>query len=226
MSRALSVAAVVCALLLSRPWSDAQASAATDVCPPPVLPAASTLSSPPAGQLSPQETVVACVGSRQLTEATFLHWKAIAVADAPEGSSEPHTPNAHEIVTQVMGFLLSADWIMGEASALNVHVTASEVRREFNHLRKLQFPKQREFRAFMKKTGQTVADLLFRVELNFLSERIQRRVLAGHHSSRSRERALSRFVSNFRRKWSSQTYCTPLYAVSDCGHVQSAFERH
>ncbi|HEY2142042.1 MAG TPA: hypothetical protein VGG98_08280 [Solirubrobacteraceae bacterium] len=121
-----------------------------------------------------------------------------------------------------MGFLLSSDWVLGEATDLNIHVSETEVRHTFDDVRAEQFPKQREFKAFLRQSGQVVADLLFRVRLNILSTRIQRQVLAGHRGGRSRQRALKRFVHDFKLKWIAQTYCDPRYAMQDCGHVQEA----
>ena len=121
-----------------------------------------------------------------------------------------------------MGFLISSDWVLGEATDLNVHVSEGEVRHTFAHIRNQQFPKKREFKTFLKQSGQTVADLLFRVRLNLTSTRIQKHVLAGHRGSHSQQRALKRFVHDFKLKWEAQTYCDPGYAVTDCGHVQAA----
>jgi hypothetical protein len=86
----------------------------------------------------------------------------------------------------------------------------------------LQFPRHRAFKAFLRSSGQTVADLLLRVQLNLLSTRIQQHVLAGNHTGSSRQNTLARFVSEFEMKWRAQTYCLPAYAVHDCGHVQTA----
>jgi hypothetical protein len=119
-----------------------------------------------------------------------------------------------------MGFLISSDWVLGEAADLNVHVSEGEVRQMFDRIRTQQFPKQKGFKAFLKQSGQTVADLLFRVRLNILSQRIQKHVLAGHRGARNKQRALERFVHGFRLKWMAQTYCDPTHAVQDCGHVQ------
>ena len=119
-----------------------------------------------------------------------------------------------------MGFLISSDWVIGEAQALNVRVSDQEVRRAFDRIRRQQFPKRREFNAFLRSSGQTVADLLFRVRLNMLSTRIERQITAGKRDSSAQE-ALARFVSEFKSKWRAQTYCSPAYAVTDCGHVRA-----
>jgi hypothetical protein len=117
-------------------------------------------------------------------------------------------------------FLISSDWVKGEAENLNISVSAAEVKKSFDRIRGEEFPRRREFAAFLRKSGQTVADLLLRVELNVLSERIQLHVVAGHHSASSQRRALSQFVKAFKAKWEAQTYCASQYDVKDCGHVQ------
>jgi hypothetical protein len=112
--------------------------------------------------------------------------------------------------------------VLGEATDLNIRVSEGEVRHTFDHIRNQQFPKKKEFKAFLKQSGQTVADLLFRVRLNLTSTRIQRHVTAGHRGVRSQQRALKRFIHHFKLKWEAQTYCDPAYVVQDCGHVQAS----
>ena len=133
-----------------------------------------------------------------------------------------HPPIAAARRTEVVSFLISSDWVIGEAGDLHIGVSAAQVRRQFDHVKGQQFRKRREFEAFLRSSGQTVADLLFRVQLNMLSERIQRHVTAVPGDARAHQRALSRFVEAFKAKWTAQTYCVPEYAVQDCGHVQSA----
>ena len=119
-----------------------------------------------------------------------------------------------------MSFLISSDWVIGEARDLNVQVSAAEVRHRFDRIRRQQFPKRGEFTAFLRSSGQTVGDLLFRVRLNLLSARIQRQIIAGQPES-AQANALARFTKEFSTKWRAQTYCSPAYAVRDCGHVQN-----
>jgi hypothetical protein len=198
---------------------DAQSPAAVAACPPPTTSPVSALSSPApsTGSLSPApEQIVACVGAQSITGATFAHW-----ADVARRSAGKHPPPAAEVTKEAMGFLVSSDWVLGEAADLNIDVSEAKVRHTFDHIRGEQFPKQKEFKIFLRKSGQTVADLLFRVRLNLLSTGIQRHVLAGHRGAKSRQRALGGFVQEFKLKWTAQTYCEPGYAISDCGHVQA-----
>jgi hypothetical protein len=199
---------------------DARASDAAETCPPGARSSHSaSLSSVAAltGQLAPTQ-IVACIGARSITEATVAHWAS--VARKSEGPSPKHPATPREVIKEVMGFLISSDWVLDEAHALHIHASGSEVRRTFSRIRASQFPKRGEFQAFVKRSGQTVADLMLRVELNLLSARIQKRVVAGHHSQASKELALKHFVKRFKRKWRARTYCVPKYAAADCGHVQ------
>jgi foldase protein PrsA len=144
----------------------------------------------------------------------FRHWEGVAKRSA--GHIRPQA-----LIDEALGFLISSDWVIGEAQELNIHASARQVRRQFDRDRHEQFPTDKEFKAFLKSSGQTVADLLFRVRLSILSDRIQRHAVAGQHGAAAQEQALSRFVSEFKSKWQARTYCSPQYAVSDCGHVQA-----
>jgi foldase protein PrsA len=77
---------------------------------------------------------------------------------------------------QVLGFLISSDWVLGEADELGVHVTDKEVVKHFNQLKKQQFPKEAEFQKFLATTGESIPDLLLRVKLSMLSTKIQEKI--------------------------------------------------
>ncbi len=108
-----------------------------------------------------------------------------------------------------MGFLISSDWIIGEAQELHIVVTDAKVRRTFDHIRHQQFPHTREFTKFLESSGQTVEDLLLRVRLNLLTSR-----MLAHASKHG---GLSPFVRHFRKRWLKRTSCQKAYKVSDCG---------
>jgi hypothetical protein len=199
----------------------AAASGAAEVCPP-VAPAPSTPHPPviePTTAPAPAQ-VLACVGAQPITGATFEHWANVARKD--EGTAPSHPATSGEVASEVMGFLISSDWVLDEARALHLHVSASQVRRAFDRIRKQQFHKISEFRTFLRRSGQTVDDLLFRVRLNLLSGRIQKHVLAGRHSNAAKQRALLRFVTGFKQRWQARTVCVPGYTTGDCGRLQAA----
>lgn len=77
---------------------------------------------------------------------------------------------------QVLGFLISANWVIGEASDQNVKVSDEEVKKQFNKIKTQQFPKEADFQKFLATSGQSVSDLLLRVKLDMLSQKIQQKV--------------------------------------------------
>lgn len=79
--------------------------------------------------------------------------------------------------TEVLGFLISSDWVLGEAGSLGVKVSDAEVRKQFVKIKTQQFPKASEFEKFLASSGETVSDLLLRVKLNMVSQKIQAKVI-------------------------------------------------
>lgn len=79
---------------------------------------------------------------------------------------------------EVLGFLISSSWVLGEAKAMGVKVSDKEVHKEFEKIRAEQFPKASEFEKFLASSGQTVSDLLLRVKLNLLSQRLQKKIIS------------------------------------------------
>lgn len=77
---------------------------------------------------------------------------------------------------QVLGFLISANWVLGEAKSQGVKVSDNEVKKQFNQVKNQQFPKEADFQKFLASSGQTVSDLLLRVKLDMLSSKIQQKI--------------------------------------------------
>ena len=80
--------------------------------------------------------------------------------------------------SEVLGFLISSQWVLGEANVAGrqAHRRGSQegIRRKS---RTQQFPKAAEFEKFLATSGQTVSDLLLRVKLNLLSQKIQKKII-------------------------------------------------
>ncbi len=78
---------------------------------------------------------------------------------------------------EVLGFLISSEWVLGEAESLGVKVSDAEVKKQFEKIKSEEFPKAAEFEKFLASSGQTVSDLLLRVKLNLLSMKIQQKIV-------------------------------------------------
>jgi len=82
--------------------------------------------------------------------------------------------------TEVLGFLISLQWVIGEAPSLGVKATDAEVKKQFIKIRTQQFPSTAEFEKFLASSGETVSDLLLRVKQNMVTQKIQAAILKKH----------------------------------------------
>jgi foldase protein PrsA len=80
---------------------------------------------------------------------------------------------------QVLQFLISAQWIVGEAEDQGVKVTDAEVEKQFETTKKQSFPKEADFQKFLKSSGMGLADLKFRVKVQALSDKLRTKVTKG-----------------------------------------------
>ena len=78
-----------------------------------------------------------------------------------------------------MQLLISFRWIQGEADAQGITATDAEVMQSFDEQKRQSFPKEADFEKFLKNSGQTQDDILRRVKLDLLSNKIRDRVVAG-----------------------------------------------
>jgi foldase protein PrsA len=80
---------------------------------------------------------------------------------------------------QVLGLLISFEWIEREAEDQGVKVTDAEVKKSFEEQKKQSFPKEADYQKFLKDQGQTNEDVLMRVRLDLLSQKIRDKVTKG-----------------------------------------------
>ena len=80
---------------------------------------------------------------------------------------------------QVMQLLIQNQWVTNEAKAQGVKVTDAEVKKAFDQQKKQSFPKEKDYQKFLKTSGFTEQDILFRVRLETLSNKLRDKVLKG-----------------------------------------------
>jgi len=81
-----------------------------------------------------------------------------------------------QLKQQVMQFLIQSEWVQQEAERQGVTVKDAEVRRLFEGQKKQAFPKEAAYRKFLKTSGATEADILFRVKLDALQGKLAEKV--------------------------------------------------
>jgi foldase protein PrsA len=84
-----------------------------------------------------------------------------------------------QLRNQVLQLLISFRWIQGEADTMSVKVTDAEVKKSFDEQKKQSFPKDADYQKFLKTSGQTQDDILQRVKLDLLSNKIRDKVVKG-----------------------------------------------
>ncbi len=80
---------------------------------------------------------------------------------------------------QVLQLLVSFEWIEGEAKQQNIKVSDSEIQKTFEKQKKQAFPKEADWQKFLKDSGQTQKDIIKRVRLDTLSNKIREKVTKG-----------------------------------------------
>lgn len=80
---------------------------------------------------------------------------------------------------QVMSFLIRAQWLDSEAERQDITVSDKDVDAAFEKARKQAFGGNKAFAAFLKQTGQTPADLLFRQRTQLLEQKITEKIMKG-----------------------------------------------
>ena len=123
-------------------------------------------------------------------------------ATAPKPAKGKAKPTAAQLKTQceqqytslkqsVLGYLISANWVLSEAAEQGVKVSDNEVKKQFNQIKSQQFPTEAAFQKFLASTGYTVSDVLLRVKLDLLSTKLQQKISkkAGKKPSQSEVKA-------------------------------------
>lgn len=104
--------------------------------------------------------------------------------------------------TDVLGFLISAQWVIGQAEEMKISASDKEVEKKFNEIKKQQFPKEAAFKKFLESSRETVSDLLLRVKVeDVLAPKIEKKVTGKINPSKAE-------VAKYYREHES-TYGTP-----------------
>ncbi len=172
----------------------------TSTQPVPVSPAAA-----PAGVTASTADAVVMVSGTPIPRASYQHW--VAVERALGGSGSP--------THQALGFLITSEWVLGEAAARRIAISDAEVKQRFAKLLHQSFPKAGSLKAYLAKSGETEADLLARIKVELLASRIASKVTAGKSSS-GRSALLTAFETNFHAHWKRLTDCHAGYVMEDC----------
>jgi foldase protein PrsA len=105
-------------------------------------------------------------------------------APAPEGQKKQTDADLKKqckteydtLKREVMQFLIQAEWVQQEADKRDIKVTDASVRKSFEQQKKQAFPTDKAYKQFLTSSGMTEDDILFRVELSQLQEKLTKKV--------------------------------------------------
>jgi SurA-like N-terminal domain len=128
-----------------------------------------------------------------------------------------------EIKAEVVRFLIEAEWLQREAAFQGIAVSDARVRHYLEGQKRQVFRSEREFRRWLRRSGMTREMLLFRVRLDLLQLLLIRRAARQIEPTRDprvrarrEQRAITRYIREFRSRWEPLTHCAPGFVVSQC----------
>jgi foldase protein PrsA len=77
---------------------------------------------------------------------------------------------------EVMQFLIQGEWVEQEAEKRGVKIKEAELQKALEDQKKQVFPNDKQYKQFLKTSGMTEEDVLFRVKLNELQQRLTQKV--------------------------------------------------
>jgi Raf kinase inhibitor-like YbhB/YbcL family protein len=156
--------------------------------------------------------VVATVERTPITKASFEHWTSVTAA---LDHSKAHS-RAAALKNQVLSFLITSQWVLGEAAHLGIDVSEAEVRRRLHQVTAKQFPTASQLKRYLASIGESEADLSMRVKVELLEAKISQHVTSGKTASTETHLLLSDFQKSFETRWRARTSCQHGYVTEDC----------
>lgn len=119
---------------------------------------------------------------------------------------------------QAVALLIQSIWFEREAQALGIEVTDARVRRALRETKRASFRGERNYRRFLKVTGLTNEDVLFRLRIEELGAAISRHVQRG--AGKNKAKRLEEYGKEFQKRWRQQTECRKGFVNSQfCGNA-------
>src|SRR5215216_6638603 len=84
-----------------------------------------------------------------------------------------------QLRNQVLQLLISFQWLQGEAEQQGIKISDAEVKKSFDQQKKQSFPKEADYKKFLKDSGQSEADIMLQVKADLLASKIRDKVVKG-----------------------------------------------
>lgn len=117
------------------------------------------------------DAVAVRVGGAVITGAAVDHW--MSVISAGQTISDPGAHGYRALKRRALDFLISSEWLIGEAVSQKLAVSDQEVQRRLVEQQAASFPGgEAEFHEFLKAAGQTLADVELQAKVELASSKL------------------------------------------------------
>jgi foldase protein PrsA len=128
---------------------------------------------PPTSATPPQPPdFKACVAAQLATPA-----QPGTPKPTPSSAKQQCQQQYQTLVSSVMRFLITAQWLTSEAARRHIQVSDQEVMQSFLSQKKTAFPHDADYQKYLQQTGQTQDDILKRVKLQLIQNKIEAQVV-------------------------------------------------
>lgn len=130
----------------------------------------------------------------------------------------------NELRVLTLNTLIGWYWEIGAGMALGMKASDAEIRQRLNEVNGRTFPDKGGFARYLKLTGQTVPDMLFRSKVQMFEVKISEQQKATESrlpkglTVQQRQSELVKFTKNLppNKQWAAKTSCLKGYVVSAC----------
>src|SRR5215217_7964193 len=81
-----------------------------------------------------------------------------------------------QLKREVMQFLIQAEWVQQEAAEQDIKVSDKEIEKSLEDQKKQAFPNEKQYKQFLATSGMTEQDILFRVKLDQLQQKLTQKI--------------------------------------------------
>lgn len=161
---------------------------------------------------------LARIGASLVAKRSLDHWFRVA---AEGRRPRPGSPRQARLRREAMSFLIQGVWVALEAREHGITASRRAVRRAFRRQKRAAFRNERAYRRYLRPAWRTERDVLYRVKLDLLQDRLTTHVTSQARTPAERVAAVERFSEGFPRKWRARTACAHGYVTSDCSRAVS-----
>jgi hypothetical protein len=141
------------------------------------------------------DSIAVRVGPAAVTSATVKRWMSAMAG----GRLPPDPSRRQQLREQALAFLISSQWLLGEAAEQRIELSGREVRRQLEQKRRASFPGgAAELHEFLKATGQDDSNITFEAKAELASAKIQQ-MLASRQPAITQEQVASYYARHRQR---------------------------